>query len=87
MPMTKITLSIDRKIKDKANAISRRKKTSISAMFSRYVAAMDAREAENDLPPLTRRALELSAGTPQLPEAWDYRTELADILDEKHGLK
>lgn len=39
----------------------------------------------SELPPLTRRAMELASEIPPLPDDWDYRTELANILTEKIG--
>ncbi len=88
MSMTKLTLSVDPEVVAKARRISKRRKTSVSAMFSHYVAAMEESGHKPDsLPPMTKRAVELAAGTAKLPEDWDYRDELADLLDEKFGVK
>ena len=88
MATTKLTLSIDPKVIAKARRISKRRKTSVSAMFSHYISAMEEHDyRRTSLPPMTKRALELAAGTPKLPEDWDYRNELADILDERYGVQ
>ena len=36
---------------------------------------------------MTKRALGLADGAPKVPDSWDYRDELKDILDERYGLK
>lgn len=88
MATTKLTLSIDPEVVAKARRISKRRKTSVSAMFSRYIATMEeVKPRETPLPPMTRRALALAVGIAPLPENWDYRNELSNILDERYGLK
>lgn len=88
MSTTKLTLSVDPEVIAKARRISKRKKTNISAMFSQYIAAMEENTHKRSvLPPMTKRAVELAPRASQLPEDWNYREELADILDEKHGVK
>lgn len=88
MATTKLPLSIDPKVISKARRISHRRKTSVFAMFSHYSSAMEENDhGRTSLPPMTERSLELAAGTPKLPEDWDYCNELADILDERHGVQ
>lgn len=88
MATTKLTLSIAPDMIDKARRVSKYRRTSVSAMFSNYIATLDETEKpQPSLPPMTKRAMELAAGTPALPDNWDYRDELADIMIEKYGVK
>ena len=88
MATTKLTLSVDPEVIAKARRISKLRKTSVSAMFSRYIATLEeSKQRETPLPPMTKRALALAAGTAPVPENWDYRDEQKDILDERYGLK
>ncbi len=62
MATTKLTLSADKKVIEKARRLAKKNKTSISAMFSRFVLAMDSPEdrfKDEPLGPITRQALGL----------------------------
>ena len=88
MATTKLTLSIAPDVIAKARRVSKHRRTSVSAMFSNYIATLDENgKAPQELPPMTKRALELANRTPSLPDDWDYRDELADIMSEKYGVK
>jgi len=88
MATTKLTLSIAPDVIAKARRVSKRRRTSVSAMFSNYIATLEeAEKALPELPPMTKRALELASGMPKLPDGWDYRDELADAMAEKYGVK
>ena len=85
---TKLTLSIDSSIIAKARRISKHRRTSVSAMFSHFIAALDEEEPEmRELPPITKRIMEMGAKIPQVPADWDYRDDLSDALSEKYGVK
>lgn len=85
---TKLTLSIDSSVIAKARRISKHRRTSVSAMFSNYIASLEEDTAEiQELPPITRRVLEMGAKLPPVPPDWDYRDELSDALAEKYGVK
>ena len=85
---TKLTLSIDSSIIAKARRISKHRRTSVSAMFSHFIATLDEEEPEmRELPPITKRILEMGAKIPQVPADWDYRDDLSDALSEKYGVK
>ena len=72
----------------KARRISKRRRTSISAMFSNYIASLEEEPSkDNELPPITKQILEMGAELPQVPSDWDYRDELSDSLSEKYGVK
>lgn len=88
MPTTKLTLSIDPEVIAKARRISKHRKTSVSAMFARYISTLeDADHKRCVLPPMTKRAIRLADGAPKVPDSWDYRDELKDILDKRYDLK
>ena len=85
---TKLTLSMDSSIIAKARRISKHRRTSISAMFSHFIATLDEEDPEmRELPPITKRILEMGAKIPQVPADWDYRDDLSDALSEKYGVK
>ena len=91
MATTKLTLSIiPSELLAKARRLARQRKTSISALFSNYIALQDTLWEEihtESLPPLTKRALELAKNIPPVPADWDYREELTDALMEKYEIK
>ena len=90
MATKKLTLSIPSEMLIKARKLAKHRKTSISALFSNYIAMQDTPCEEScmeDFPPLTRRALELAKDMPPLPADWDYREELTDALMEKYDIK
>lgn len=89
MATTKLTLSIDSDVIAKARRVSKHRRTSVSAMFSNYIATLEEKPDNNGkvLPPMTRRAMELAAGVPPVSDDWDYRDELGDIMSEKYGVK
>ena len=85
---TKLTLSVDPSVIDKARRISKRRHTSVSAMFSNFIILLeDESSFEQEMPPITRRVLEMGAKLPQVPADWNYKDELADILSERYGVK
>jgi len=90
MATKKLTLSIPSELLVKARKLAKHRKTSISALFSNYIAMQDTSWEEppmEALPPLTRRALELTKDRPPLSAAWDCREELADAMMEKYDIK
>ena len=84
----KLTLSIDSSVIAKARRISKHRRTSVSALFSNFIASLEEEvPAVQDLPPITRQVLEMGAKLPQVPADWDYREELSETLAEKYGVK
>ena len=85
---TKLTLSVDSAVIAKARRISKHRRTSVSAMFSNYIASLEDASPETlELPPVTRRVLEMGAKLPTVPADWDFRSELSNVLAEKYGEK
>ena len=85
---TKLTLSVDPSVIAKARRISKHRHISISTMFSNYIILLaEESPLEQEMPPITRKVLEMSAKLPQLPADWNYKDELSDILSERYGVK
>ena len=84
MNTTKLTLSIPRPVLDDARRLSKRRRESISSMFSRFVEAA-GRElpAGSDYPPKTLRALALARGARSVPAALDWRAIRDERLSER----
>lgn len=90
MATTKLTLSIPSEMVVKARRLAKHRRTSISALFSNYIAAQDVSHescSTGSLLPLTKRALEIAKDIPPVPADWDYREELTDAMMEKYDIK
>ena len=62
---TNLTLSLEPSVIAKARRTSKRRNTSISAMFSNFIILLeDESSFEQEMPPVTRKALEMSAKLP-----------------------
>ena len=80
--MTKLTLSLDKRVAEEAKRLAKRSGRSVSAMFSQFLLAMSrAEEASPDIGPLTRKA----SGLVSLPEGKTEREVLEEALIEKYG--
>jgi len=83
LAMTKLTLSVDEAVVERAKEIAQANGTSVSAMFSRFVKSMDSPIPKDfKIGPLTRKA----TGIAKLPPGKDYKEALADALAEKYGI-
>ena len=78
---TKLTLSVDPSVIAKARRISKHRHISISILLE------EESPLEQEMPPITRKVLEMSAKLPQVPADWNYKDELSDILSERYGVK
>ncbi len=84
MPTTKLTLSADRDLVQQAKKMARRRGTTLSAMFNRYIRLVVHREEKKDQEPLgvlTRHAL----GMVRLPPDRDDRKLLVEALARTKG--
>lgn len=83
--MTKLTLSVEEEIVEKAKSHAAANGTSVSAMFSNFVKSLDAgrNRPSRRIGPLTRKL----TGILQLPPGKDYRDALTDALEEKYGIR
>lgn len=86
MTMSKLTLMVPTEIVAMAEEQARRENTSISAMFVNFVKAKNYISAEqrahSEIAPITKSL----TGIVKLPEDFDERDFMTDILSEKHGL-
>ncbi len=86
MNTKKLTLSVPQPVLTDARRLSKKRRESISAMFSRFVEAT-ARELprEDALPPKTRRALLLALDAPPVPADLDWRTVRDERLSRRYA--
>lgn len=82
--MTKLTLSTEKSVIDKAKRLAAQRQTSVSAMFVQYVTALDRSSGEEDIPigPITRKA----TGLINLPPQRSARQVLEEALAEKYRI-
>jgi hypothetical protein len=81
--MTKLTLSIEPSLVEKAKQMAESNNTSVSAMFSQFVESVAARRGRRPrIGPLTRKL----SGLIELPARKGYKELLADALADKYGL-
>ena len=81
--MSKLTLSIEPSVVEKAKQMAEANNTSVSAMFTRFVEAASAdRGRRRKIGPLTRKL----SGIIELPPDKDYKELLADALADKYGV-
>ena len=85
MAATRLALSMDESVVERARRLAVARNTSISRLFVSFVCLMEQTSAlaDGQLPPLTKRALGLAKGC--VSDDWDYRDVLADALVEKYG--
>ena len=85
MATTRLALSMDDSIVERARRLAERRNTSISKLFVSFVCRMEQQKDSDvhELPPLTKRALGLAKVDVQ--EDWDYKDLLADELIGKYG--
>lgn len=81
MPMTKLTLSADKALVERAKKAAKRQGTSLSSMFARFLEAVLRRQEKVERPgPITRKA----TGLVKLPEDLSDRELLDQALAEKY---
>ena len=85
MAATRLALSMDESVVERARRLAERRSTSISKLFVSFVCMMEQqKDAElHKLPPLTKRALGLAKV--DVPADWDYKDLLSDELIGKYG--
>ncbi|MBK9254845.1 MAG: hypothetical protein IPM42_05100 [Saprospiraceae bacterium] len=79
---TKLTLTIEQSVIEKAKKYARRRDRSLSDLIENYLKALtnEGTEKEDEFTPIVRSL----KGTFSLPENFDYKKELTDRLSEKH---
>ena len=85
MAATRLALSMDESVVERARRLAERRNTSISKLFVSFVCMMEQQKDIDsyELPPLTKRALGLAKV--DVPDDWDYKDLLADELVGKYG--
>ena len=85
MAATRLALSMDESVVERARRLAERRNTSISKLFVSFVCMMEQQKDSDvyELPPLTKRALGLAKV--DVPDDWDYKDLLADELIGKYG--
>jgi hypothetical protein len=80
--MTKLTLSVEESVVEKAKRIANANNTSVSAMFSQFVESASAERSHRPkIGPLTQKL----SGIIKLPRGKGYKELLAESLAEKYG--
>ena len=86
--LVKLTVSVDKTVVDKIRRISKQHKTSISAIISSYIKTLpDSVSPVQEIPPITKKILEMGAKLPSVPKDWNYRDELIDAMQERYDVK
>ena len=85
MAVTRLALSMDESVVERARRLAERRNTSISKLFVSFVCMMEQQKDTEilELPPLTKRALGLAKV--DIQEDWDYKDLLANELIGKYG--
>ena len=85
MAATRLALSMDESVVERARRLAERRNTSISKLFVSFICMMEQQKDSDlhELPPLTKRALGLAKV--DVPGDWDYKDLLADQLIGKYG--
>ena len=85
MAATRLALSMDESVVERARRLAEHRNTSISKLFVSFVCMMEQQKDSDvhELPPLTKRALGLAKV--DVPDDWDYKDLLADELIGKYG--
>jgi len=79
---TKLTLTIEKDIIEKAKKYARKRERSLSALVENYLKTLadDSNKKEEKLTPIVKSL----KGSFKLPESFDYKKELTGRLSEKY---
>lgn len=79
---TKLTLTIEQSVIEKAKKYARKRERSLSDLIENYLKALTTEGTNNEegLTPIVKSL----RGSFKLPENFDYKRELTDRLSEKH---
>jgi len=81
--MAKLTLNADREVIERAKRLAPERRTSVSALFSRFIRALgDGHDKGRTIGRLARRA----SGVVKLPKGKSHKDVLGDSLRDKYGL-
>ncbi len=86
MAVTRLALSMDESVVQRARGLANARKTSISKLFVSVICLLEEEERKKaEFPPLTKRALGLAKPKDALPDDWSYRDELSSALLGKYS--
>ena len=82
---TKLTLSMDKEVIEKAKAFAKKNHTSLSRLIEDYFSALTGQSKRNnakdkDISPLVKSL----SGVLQLPDNYDFKKDRLQYLDKKH---
>lgn len=89
MGYSRLSLSMDDSIVEKARRLSDMRGVSISKMFVSFVLKTESESADDGavaLPPIASQLKGILKSEEPLPADWDYRKELGDGRMERFGL-
>lgn len=87
MAATRVSLSMDDRVLERARYHSRQRNVSISKLFVSMICFLDDEESRKDeTPPITRQLGGLLKPQKPLPKNWDYRAVLEEGLMERFGV-
>jgi len=79
---TKLTLTIEKSVIDKAKSYAKGKGRSLSDIIESYLKTITSehKNTDEDVPPLVKSL----RGSFKPPKSYDYKKDLSNILSEKH---
>ncbi|WP_339707292.1 DUF6364 family protein [Algoriphagus aquimarinus] len=80
---TKLTLTIEQDVIQKAKEYAKDKNRSLSDIIENYLKSLTQEKSEENKPKLTPIVKSLK-GSFKMPEDFDYKEELKKVLEEKH---
>ena len=83
MEAAKLTLRPSRQVVELAHRLAEAENTSITQLFSSFVLTMHQRRHLGKFSP-AGPITQLVTGILKVPEGWDFRREMGEILDEKY---
>ena len=83
---TKLTLSLDANVIEKAKIYAKSRQISLSFLVENYLKLVSFNEKKEGKLAVSPLVKSLSGVAKNLPENFDYKEELTKILMEKHGL-
>ncbi len=81
---TKLTLSIEQSVIEKAKLYAKKKERSLSDLIENYLKALTEKETEKNTDDELSPTVKSLRGSFKMPKNFDYKKELTDILSEKY---
>jgi len=81
---TKLTLTIEQSVIEKAKKYARKKERSLSDLIENYLKALTTEEPENNSDVNLSPTVKSLKGSFRMPKNFDYKKELTDRLSEKY---